>query len=204
MTLQAFHEVRIADCFSLGAVGGPGFSTTIAEMASGFEQRNVNWSVVRHRFDVARTIKNNADFATLLAFFYCRRGKACGFRFKHWADYTFDNRVGTGTGAQQSIQLYKRYDDNSGNPFDRPLKKIVSGSYTVYFDGVAQTEGSPSFVNVNTGILTCNAGGGAVIRVAGQFDVPVRFDIDLAQISTDGPIDFHNWQQIPLVEVRIA
>lgn len=198
---QGIHEVRIPDCLSFGASGGPGFSTGILPLASGFEQRNVNWAKQRCKFNIARTLTSDDAVSECIAFFMARRGKAYGFRFKHWADYRFDQVVGVGTGASQQIQLFKRYS-NGGIDFDRVLNKIVSGSYRVYFAGVLQAEGSPSFVNVDTGILTCNAGIGAQIRVAGEYDVPVRFDIDDLDIAIADK-DFHTWGSVPLVELRV-
>jgi uncharacterized protein (TIGR02217 family) len=197
-----FHEVRFPECLSYGASGGPGFSTTVLMLASGFEQRNINWSKLRCKFDVARTLDTQGNVAECIAFFIARRGRTFGFRFKHWADFQFDTEVGVGTGSEQGIQLFKRYS-SGGVDFDRVLNKIVEGSYTVYFNDVAQVEGSPPFVDIDTGELTVTAPAGQTIRVAGEFDVPVRFDIDdLSLAITDK--NFHQWGNVPLVELRIS
>lgn len=172
--VDGFHEVRYPECLSFGVTGGPRFSTTILPLASGFEQRNVNWEKALGRWEAARVLTTQEQLDEALAFFYARYANAYGFRFKDHTDYRFDQVVGTGTGAQQSIQLFKRYS-SGGYSYDRPLYKIAAG-YKVYFDNVQQSEGSPSLVDVNTGVLTVSAGVGASIRVTGEFDVPVRFD----------------------------
>lgn len=196
------REVRFPLCISLGAVGGPRFSTTVNEHASGFEQRNSNWSKQRCKFDVARTLDTPEKVQELLNFFYgVARGRAYAFRFKDASDFEFDQVVGTGTGSQQTIQLFKRYS-LGGYDYDRILQKIVAGSYTVFINDVAQDEGSPASIDENTGILTVTAPLGQSIRVEGEFDVPVRFDIDDLSLLEEEP-DFFRSGSIPLVEVRI-
>ena len=54
---------------------------------SGYEKRNVNWSEARGRWDVATGLKKPAQIDQLIAFLRARRGRAYGFRFKHWTDY---------------------------------------------------------------------------------------------------------------------
>ena len=41
--MTGFHDVRFPDAVARGATGEPEFSTDIIAVASGFEQRNVNW-----------------------------------------------------------------------------------------------------------------------------------------------------------------
>lgn len=201
------HEVRYPECLSFGVTGGPRFNTTILRLASGYEQRNVNWSKALGRWETARVLKTQEQLDEALAFFYARFGNAYGFRFKDFTDYRFDQVVGTGTGAQQSIQLFKRYS-SGGHTYDRPLQKIVAGSYRVFFDSAEQAEGSPSFVNVDTGVLTVTAGGGAAIRVAGEFDVTVRFDapddyFPLTVLDKTGNGELIVQGSLPIVEIRI-
>lgn len=194
------HEVRFPECISLGAVGGPGFKTAILTLASGYEQRNIEWSRAKCKYDVARTLDTPEKVAELIAFFRVRFARAYAFRFKDASDFEFDQVVGTGTGSLQTIQLFKRYTSGGYN-YDRVLQKIVSG-YVVYVDGVAQDEGSPASIDENTGVLTITAPMGQSIRVTGEFDVPVRFDIDDLSLLEEDP-DFFRSGSLPLVEVRI-
>ncbi len=48
--MTAFHEVRFPPDISYGTTGGPAFSTTVFQAASGFEQRNVNWAEAHRAF----------------------------------------------------------------------------------------------------------------------------------------------------------
>ena len=58
---MAFHEIRFPDDIAYGASGGPEFATTIVTMASGYEQRNINWQAARGRWDVASGLKNQTQ-----------------------------------------------------------------------------------------------------------------------------------------------
>jgi hypothetical protein len=60
----------------------------------------------------------------------------------------------------------------------------------------------PSGTYTTGGTATKNPQSGEVLRVDGEFDVPVRFDTD-AQAFTHEQHGFHSWGQVPLVEVRI-
>jgi hypothetical protein len=44
---QPFLDISFPGSVARGATGGPGFSTQIVTLASGAEQRNVNWSQAR-------------------------------------------------------------------------------------------------------------------------------------------------------------
>lgn len=57
MAIQQFHEVRFPTDISYGSNGGPGFLTNILELASGHEQRNIEWSLAKAKYDVQYGIK---------------------------------------------------------------------------------------------------------------------------------------------------
>ncbi len=210
--MPAFHEVRFPTAISYGAVGGPAFRTTIFTRQSGFEDRNVEWSYARAEYDVAMAIKTQAELDEVRAFFFARRGRAYGFRFKDWSDYksctaiqtpaASDQVLGTGDGSETEFQLIKLYDDDE-NPYVRPITKPVQGSVSVTVNGVAQTVGVDVTVDTTTGLLTFASAptSGHVIRAGFQFDVPVRFNTD-QMMSTLEDYNVNTWGQIPLVEVR--
>jgi uncharacterized protein (TIGR02217 family) len=50
--MSGFHEVRFPDNIAYGATGGPEFATTVVVTGAGHEQRNVNWTEARGRWDV--------------------------------------------------------------------------------------------------------------------------------------------------------
>ena len=50
---MAFIEVRFPTDIAYGSAGGPEYSTDIVITQGGYEQRNVNWSQARARYNVA-------------------------------------------------------------------------------------------------------------------------------------------------------
>ena len=201
---MSFHDVRFPPRISYGAVGGPRFSTTVQILNSGHEQRNMNWAHARREYSVDISPSRGQEWEQILNFFHARRGRAYAFRLKDFSDFRLkDGPVGTGNGARQDFQIVKIYQDEgeAAPSYTRSLTKIVSGSVTVYLDGVAQF-GNWS-VNDLTGILHFTAAPvqDAVISVSCDFDVPVRFDTDLMEAAIPGP-DIHDWQSVKMVEVR--
>jgi uncharacterized protein (TIGR02217 family) len=169
--------------------------------ASGHEKRNVNWAEARGRWDVASGLKNQAQLDELIAFFRARKGKAYGFRFKDWTDYKASGQlIGTGDGAIKTFQLVKCYP--SGSVIEvRTITKPVTGTVRVYLDGAEQASGWS--IDVTTGVVTFTAAPAAGIEVSAdfEFDVPARFDTDHMAVTIE-TYQLHNWQQIPIVELR--
>ncbi|WP_372623816.1 TIGR02217 family protein [Falsiroseomonas sp.] len=211
-----FHEVRFPDSIAYGATGGPVWSTTIAALSTGAEQRNQNWVHARHRWNVATGIKRLADFHQVLRFFQARRGRLHGFRFKDWQDFSsaaspdvpvtaMDQVLGTGPGPHQLAKLYA----DAGGGWTRTIRKPVAGSVRVSVEGTEQIAPGwlyPWSVDATTGLLSFT---GPMlphplftIRAGFEFDVPVRFDTD-ALAGT-----YETWRavavrDIDLIEIRI-
>lgn len=113
MEIQQFHEVRFPTDISYGSNGGPGFLTNILELASGHEQRNIEWSLAKAKYDVQYGIKTREQMQDVLDFFYARRGRGYGFRFKDWMDYQIPRQqIGTMGSTQNvsTLQVFKRYE----------------------------------------------------------------------------------------------
>ena len=188
---MAFHEVRFPDNISRGARGGPERRTQIVELASGDEERNASWANSRRRYDVAYGIRRADDLAAVVAFFEARNGRLHGFRFKDWGDHKSclpsgtpsptDQSIGTGDGATTAFQLVKRYASGAQS-WTRAIAKPVAGT---------------------TGVVTFSAApsAGVAITAGFEFDVPVRFDTDVLDVTLDlerlGSIT-----SIPLLELR--
>ena len=199
---MAFHEVRFPDDIAYGASGGPEFATTIVTMASGYEQRNINWQAARGRWDVASGLKNQTQLDTLLAFFRGRKGRAHGFRFKDWSDFRATGQlIGTGDGTNKTFQLVKNYISGAGSE-SRIIKKPVSGTAKIYLNGVQLTSGWS--ISSSTGIVTINTapGNGVPVTADFEFDVPVRFDTDRMAVTIEF-FNLHQWSGIPIVEIRV-
>ena len=174
----AFDEVQFPTDISYGSAGGPEFSTEIIALASGHEQRNQNWSQSRERWNVAYGVKSQELLDELITFFYARKGKAVGFRFKNHADYeAIGEAIGTGDGVEVDFQLSKTYISGSGS-LVRDITKPVNGTETIYLDSAAQ--GSGYTLDTTTGIVTFDSapGNGVTVYADFEFDVPMRFDTD--------------------------
>ena len=199
---MSFVEIQFPADISYGSSGGPTFSTDVIEAFSGFEQRNINWSAARARYNVAHGVKTQSQLDELIAFFRARQGKAIGFRFKDWTDYqAVAQNIGTGNGSQTVFQLTKKY--TSSVTVTRIIKKPVNNSaLKIYLNAVLQSSGYT--VNYTTGAVTFSTapGSGVAVTADFEFDVPVRFDTDQLDAAID---DFgtRSWSDIPLVEVRL-
>ena len=207
---MAFHEVRFPDNISRGARGGPERRTQIVELASGAEERNASWANSRRRYDVAYGIRRADDLAAVVAYFEARNGRLHGFRFKDWADFKSclpsqtpgptNQPIGTGNGAATLFQLTKRYTSGAQS-WTRAITKPVAGTVTVALNGTPQPSGWS--VSTATGLITFTTAPalGVAITAGFEFDIPVRFDTDVLDVTLDlerlGSIT-----SIPLVEIR--
>lgn len=208
---MAFHDVLFPPEISYGSAGGPKFKTTIFTADSGYEQRNIDWSATRAEYDVSHGIKNQDQMDELTAFFYGRRGRAYGFRFKDFNDFRIKQQlIGIGDGVKTEFQIVKTYTDTNDvtgetHSFTRKLFKIAWDTIAGVTMGAAvQAQGTDYTVNYNTGVVTFAVPplDSAEVRIgAGEFHVPVRFDTD----HLDATHEFWNtqtWGSIPLIEVR--
>lgn len=213
MASGGFHEVRFPTDISVDATGGPTFHTTIMTLASGFERRNVDWSLTRQQWDVASGVKSPEQANALIKFFYARLGRAFGFRFQAPNDYKmpFWNATPgdidplplqcTTDGVSNTFQIRKPYGD-AGSTYFRPLSKIVDASEALYDNGVLTTDYT---IDITTGIVTLGstiaATTGHLITASCEFDVPMRFDSDAMGMITHVET-LLEWTSIPLIEVR--
>ena len=200
---MAFIEVRFPTDIAYGSAGGPEYSTDIVITHGGYEQRNVNWSQARTRYNVAHGVKTQSQLDTLVAFFRARKGRADGFRFKDWTDYQVVGQVlGTGNGTNTVFQLSKSYV-SGGSTEIRTITKPVSGTVKIYLNGVLQS-GATYALDTVLGKITFTVAPANTVVVSAdfEFDVPVRFDTDRLAATLDS-YGSHSWHDIPLVEVRV-
>lgn len=201
---MAFYESpRFPEAIAYGAVGGPGFSTALAALTSGYEQGNANWTYPRHAWDVAHGIKTQAQFEELRAFFIIMRGRMHRWRYKDWADFSASLTTGRVTAlTATTFQLVKRYTSGA-QTFDRLIRKPVAGTLAVHVSG----SGVAFSLDATTGIVTIGSAPAAGnVAWSGEFDVPMRFDIDhlRARITSRNQRGLlHEWDSIPIIEVRV-
>lgn len=205
---QTFVETRFPVNISYGSMGGSGFNTTIFETTSGYEQRNVNWSKSRGKWDVSHAIKTKSDMDEVVAFFMAMQGRALSFRFKDWADFQIANQLlAPGDGVTTDFQLIKVYSDPQGKvKYTRTINKPDATTLlTVTINGVPVPVTSVT-LNASNGIFSFivpPAVGAAIIVQYVEFDVPVRFDTDELNIKQDF-FQVETWDGIKLIEVRLS
>lgn len=208
MSLTPFVDIRLPDDVERGATGGPGFNTTIVTLDSGFERRNSNWAQARASYDIGYGIEYKEDMEDVIKFFYARRGKAVGFRFKDWADYEMPDQtiaIGVNADTRLTFQLFKRYADDGGF-YDRVIRKPVIDSEAVSRGGTLITKGPGPMqytIDYNTGIITLGSelNEDEVLAARCQFDVPVRFDTDKLNITME-TFQAGSIPSIPIVELK--
>jgi uncharacterized protein (TIGR02217 family) len=198
-----FIEIQFPSDISYGATGGPVYSTDVVTLFSGHEQRNSNWMNARGKYNVASGVKTEKQWQALIAFFRARKGKAIGFRFKDWSDYSaVGQQIGIGDGIRTDFQLVKSYTSGS-TTVSREIKKPAAETVKIHKNN--NLRGNIDYlVDYTTGIVSfIEAPKSAVIITADfEFDVPVRFDTDELTISLDS-FNSGSWSSIPLIEIRI-
>lgn len=197
--MAIFLDIRFPDRISFGAIGGAGFNTNIAVMASGAESRNQEWEFERMQWEVAQAAKLPKDYQPLQAFFRLAAGRANTFCFKDWTDYICaagDGFFIASDGSPSGYQMVKRYTFG-GLTVDRRITKPRNNN-TINITGV----GSPSGLDYATGIVY----GGTPTAWSGEFDVHCRFDTDVMRaeaINRDPGVGLIvTWGSIPIVEVK--
>jgi uncharacterized protein (TIGR02217 family) len=181
---MSFVESRLLDCVSYGTQGGPTWSTRKVALRSGIVRRNAERSRPMYRYLLLYQNIEPVHYDAIIHAFNACLGGVFGFRLKDWSDYLAEDEYLTlGTGAEQTVQLYKLYAFGNIN-VSRPIRKPVSGTVTLTDDG------SPlaAVVDYTTGEVTFTASDGGVVRWSGEFDVPVMFEQDelLFQANNQG------------------
>lgn len=154
---MAFIDTRMPEDISYGMLAVSTWKTDVVVLASGHEQRNIQWDVARRRYDLAY-IRTQAQADSLVAFFHAMKGRAHSFRLKDAADYgtsVSNGSLGSGTGLP-SYQMSKLYTSGATTT-TRTVTRPVSGTVTVYRGGVAVTVGSGAgniSIDYSTGLVT--------------------------------------------------
>jgi len=202
---MAFHDTRLPVDIERGALGGPGFKTTVTPLGSGKEQRNIDWARIRSEFDVGYGLMDQdsvileATIDALLAFFYTREGKAHTFRFKDWSDFkigdylnptTSNQSVATGgtavtlTASTISFTATDTISDSGNN-----LAQFLAADY-IEISGSASNNGtflvstsSAGTITVPSGIVNEGAGASVTITLLRETDL-------IFKRYSDGGIDY--------------
>lgn len=192
---MAFIETpRFPESISAGSKFGPAYNTSIARNLGGYEVNNQNWLMPLYEGDVSFGCKDQEGLDVLLAYFHGVAGRHNGFRFKNFNDYQATGLDGTLVSLGGSTwQMYKTYTYGALSKA-RKITKPVAGSIVI------SGGGSYSY-NTTTGVIT-KSGGADPTGWSGEFDTPVRFDVDqmLPQWIT---FERYTWGAIMIREIRI-
>lgn len=178
--MPVFDDVRLPEDIEQGAQIGPQFQTTIIPLSSGSEQRNADWQQERIVADISYGIMDREDprevansFAAIMRFYRARMGRWRGFRFRDWTDWRAEN-VQIEMITPLYARLYLDYDDNYRRYISRPVldtldfPEVRAAGWEVLQGGIIRFG-----TNVGMSPKTCSF----------DFDIPVRFDSDLAQVN---------------------
>ena len=205
---MAVDNARLPPEVERGAQGGPLFKTTVLIAASGDEQRIPEWDICRGEWDIGYGIRGKVLLLEVIAFFRAVMGKAFAFRFKDWGDFESgtDANFGTGDGSTVQFQLKKTYSSFSDVPaivrsYVRIIKLPRSSGLVI------KVNGTPTvlYTLLTGGIIQFNSApaNGHALTWTGEFDVPVRFDLDKVACTME-QADFGAIRGIRLVEVLDA
>jgi uncharacterized protein (TIGR02217 family) len=198
---MAFLDIRFPVNIAYGAVGGPGYSTDVVTLNSGFENRNQNWSVARCMYDAAKGCKTDQDRIDLIKFFRVAKGKMHSFRWRDFSDYEVLTGEGTLTAlGGGTFQLVKQYTNAAGTEnrtITLPINAVVKQGSTTLVLNTHYT------LSLTTGVLTIiGSPTPAPDSWTGEFDVPARFDTDQLRLVIED-LEYFKSQNIPIVEVRV-
>lgn len=179
---MAMIEERLLDRIGLGSQNGPTFRTRRISVRSGIIYRNPVLALPLYRYQINyRNLALELHEEVVQAFNACMAG-VHAFRIKDYQDYTATAEVlaTLGTGAEQEIQLTKKYSFG-GQSLYRKIRKPVDGTVQLTANGAPLS----AVVDSTTGIATYTAALGATVRWWGEFDVPVMFEDDALPFNGD-------------------
>lgn len=229
MPLPQFIESRPLDRIAYGSVGGPVSRTTVIRTAGGQEQRNNEWGDnPLRRYDLSSPLGDGDDLDALLSAVIVTRGRTVPFRFKDRWDYRATSQSIDVSGGGPVYQLRRAYTLGAETVY-RSVYKIVSGTVTVLLNGspvtitaVASASGAndlwnqplwgDSIVGASGVTLDFNSGvlrwytepyptTGDTLVWTGEYDVPVRFDMDYPQFEATN-YESYTLRSFPITEVR--
>jgi uncharacterized protein (TIGR02217 family) len=191
---MSIPDYRLPEGIEKGAKGGPDFRTLIQESAAGQEQRVITWARCRAKYDIGYSILHSDDplgyYQVVLALFYGHLGRAFPFRFKAWNDFRVDSElIGQGDGVTTQFQLRKTYDPAKillGIPgpyrYSRDIVVPIASSLIITLvDTISHVETpTTAYTLAAGGLITLTSAPTSTTEVwwSGEFDLPMRFDVD--------------------------
>ena len=201
-----FFDYRLPTQYSLGARGGPAFSTETVKTVGGQVYTNRNWLLPIHMFDISQSIRTQADFEVVRGLFYNVYGQFSSFRFKHFDDYVCTSANSSLSLISGAIYQLNRIYALGTRTFVRPIYKPVASTVVITRNRGGAFSTAAATVDYATGQATISGHvAGDLYTWAGQFDVPVAFTVDRmeASITKSGAGLLVEWPNIVLEERRL-
>jgi len=205
--MSFLNDIIFPKDISLSSISSPTYSTNVVQAFSGHENRNINWTSARRKYNVGYGVKTTPQMESLLALFHIANGRAHSFRYFDFLDYksspvqnniAFDDQIiGTGDGIETQFKLIKTYASAAQSKV-RDITKPF-GAILIGIDGTPVT----GFTHDDeTGIVTFTVAPGDTLDVTAgyEFHVPVRFESDELPVSIE-TIDLAA-TDVQLIEVR--
>lgn len=196
-----FYEIRFPESISIKSTTSINFNTNITSSKNGKEKRIINRSESIMVYDIVSGVKSKQDIEEVTKLFRLVKGRAIGFRYKDWLDYSAINQqIDIGDGEKTKFQLIKTYTDlNSKNKYIREIKKPVENTVKISLDNIPNKSFSVDYTNGNI-IFKETPANSTIITASFEFDVPVRFDSDELEISLDS-LNSGKIKDIRLIEI---
>lgn len=224
--------VRLNENIERGALGGARFNTSVLPLDSGFEKRNINWSVPIAEFDIGFGLlikfqldpsDTQLDLNELINFFYVVQGRASSWRFKDWSDFEIGIEngrtagisrqfLGLGDDVKTDFQIFKRYGFG-GKTFDRTglTKMVDNAKVELTKDGVLQTNPGDYTIDADRGlfkmVIAPLSTGGTGPGGEELLEFRCEFDLHMRLDTDDLKVNLEmfnagSWPNIPIIELR--
>jgi len=177
--VRSFHDIRFGGAVGRGLECSVKFVTDVVRTKEGEEYRNARLGQPRHgyRWNVARA---STEIEDVREFHAARKGTKYSFRFRDPFDHTLPLTVlSTGSTSQTDFEIVKRYAAG-GTTFERRILLPDTSQTTVYVNSTALASSAWSITTDYKLRLAAAPGAGNAVEIEGVFDVPCRFDAELA------------------------
>ena len=179
---MSFLEIRFPESISFESSTILEFNTSIIISKNGNEQRNVNWQYNKMKYNIINGIKTTTELDEIIKLFRNAKGQAYGFRFKDWSDYkATKQQIAIGDNINTKFQLIKTYII-SNNIYTRIITKPVISTVKLYIDDVEINDFNIDFTTGEI-VLSSPPQENSIIYADFEFDVPVRFNSDILEIT---------------------
>jgi len=204
---MTFYDKRLSTDLALGVQVRFRDAIDVTLTGGGHRTTNQNWVDPLRQFSFGKTPKTRAEVRALNAFYLSVDRIAGEFRMRDPSDYeAARQQFATGDDSTGPFPLTDTYTDG-GDSYVRTTTLPVSGTVSIWKDGVLLTETTDYTIDYATGLVTfvASVGAGLALEWLGEFDVRAAFSgppqaRSLAPDSGGGLFRIEGW---PIEEVRV-